>query len=114
MIEKTSRSLGRKIWREIKGDGERAFANDNAGGMRAVKAILKINEGLTKPFKVHLVGHSAGSILLAECIANWTLLAPKNTEVASCLLMAPACTLDFFEQRYLPHLKTGLINQLVQ
>lgn len=54
--------------------------------------------------KIHLVGHSAGSIVLGELLANLDQLEVEGLAIVSIHLMAPACTTDFFAKRYAPYL----------
>jgi hypothetical protein len=49
--------------------------------------------------EIHLVGHSAGSIILGYLL---DLLPARKLEVASCHLYAPACTVRFALQHYVP------------
>ncbi len=103
MIEKTARSVGRRLWNEMKLGAERAFAN-NAGGTKAVSAFLKSNARSQRPLKLHLIGHSAGSILHGHMLTRLDTLAGTAQTVDSVSLMAPACTLEFYRQHYVPAL----------
>jgi hypothetical protein len=49
--------------------------------------------------KIHLIGHSAGSILLGHLL---DLLRKPEVEVASVSLYAPACTVAFANRHYIP------------
>lgn len=102
-IEQAARGIGRRLWRQMKLDAERSFRK-NAAGWTAVAELLKSNAARTKPLKVHLVGHSAGSILLGEWLKSWRATAGAATDVESLSLMAPACTFDFYDAAYVPAL----------
>ncbi len=99
LIEFATRKGGRAIWRDMKGDAERSF-KASGGGSKALAALLKGNAKRSKPLKIHIVGHSAGSIFLAEMLNRMTAANPLKTPVTSCCLMAPACTVDLFERHY--------------
>lgn len=103
-IEGTARGIGRRLWRQMKLDAARAFEK-KAAGWKTVSELLKKNKKRKHQLKVHLVGHSAGAILLGELLKNWGAIAGKEMQITSMSLMAPACTLDFFNRAYLPALK---------
>jgi len=50
------------------------------------------------------VGHSAGSIFHAGVVG---LLRELGIEVKTCTLWAPACTMELFNQDYVPSIKDG-------
>ena len=52
-----------------------------------------------KELELHVVAHSAGSIMLGEMLP---LLEHLRMPVQTCTLWAPACTLEFTLQRYVP------------
>lgn len=99
VIEFFARKPGRSIWRDIKGDTERSFAT-GAGGRKAVKILLDGNAKREKPLNIHLVGHSAGAIFLGQMVKKMNTMNKLKTPIASCSLMAPACTIDFFNGHY--------------
>lgn len=116
VIENFARVPGRALWREMKRDADRAFAR-RAGGFEAVKVLLAANAKRQKPLAVHLVGHSAGSIMHGELLASLGAMGAAGAPVATCSLMAPACTIDFFARTYEPRIgKTGRggLGKLVQ
>ena len=98
-IEKGARPIGLRLWREMKRDAGRPF-EQKTGGWEAVSKLLQANAQTSRPLKVHLVGHSAGSILLGELIKVWRRIGGRNTDIDSLSLMAPACTTDFYNQTY--------------
>jgi len=115
-IEKFAGGIGRKVWSQMKLDARRAFAADGDGTL-AIRTLLAANAEANTPLTVNLVGHSAGSILIA-----WLLEALSDMDVpeaakvvASCSLMAPACTVDLYERVYRPVLEAGnRVSELVQ
>ena len=112
-IEQTSRGVGRSLWRQMKLDAARAFAK-KAGGTAAASELLKAAASRNRPLKIHLVGHSAGSILLGELLKGWKAVGADKMGVTSMSLMAPACTTAFYEQAYLPALGKGNAKAIVK
>ena len=97
-LEPLARVLtGKSAWDEMK---QNALAASDAGGAAVLvadqlKALAKKMPGL----EIHMVGHSAGSILLAPVVK---LLTDRGLTVETCTLWAPACTVDLFRSTYLP------------
>ncbi len=107
-LEPLARSLtGRSCWNEMKENALAASLDDGAA-VRVADHLAK----LVKKFpglEIHVVGHSAGSILLAPLLG---LLAARSLPVHTCTLWAPACTVDLFEKHYLPALDAGALRKL--
>lgn len=111
-LEPLARTLGgRSMWNEMK---ENALAaSGKPGGVRFVlEQIVKLQARYPE-LEIHLIGHSAGSILHAPLVQLLTgkgniAAGPMQGEkgydmrIASCTLWAPACTIDLFKQAYLP------------
>lgn len=98
-LEKTARPLGRAVWRQMKEDAHKSFLA-GGGGYQVMQLFLSMNEALKKPYKIHLVSHSAGSILqghLLDAIPSMQLSGPP---IESLHLMAPACTVDLYDNLY--------------
>jgi hypothetical protein len=99
---------GSRAWRNMKQDCRAAFGDDPnfRGGIEGLKPLFA---GLNAPAvkrrpKLHLVGHSAGSILLGHLLSALSKFDTSNLELGSIHLMAPACTLEFFLQHYRPYI----------
>ncbi len=103
-LESFARKPGTAVWRDMKWDAWESF-RAGGGGRKAVKALLKGNAQRSKPLQIHFVGHSAGSILLAHMLDAMDKMNPLKTPVASCSLMAPACTVDLFQKSYHPRIR---------
>lgn len=104
-LEPLARALGGKLmWDQMKQNALAASAARGAAVHVAdrLQALAARMPGL----QVHLVAHSAGSILLAPLIG---LLAARGLAVTSCTLWAPACTVALFRQHYLPAMQSGKI-----
>lgn len=104
-LEPLARLLsGKAAWDEMK-ENALAATQSSQGGARAVVGHLKrMLEKLPKQQvpKIHIVGHSAGSIFHAPLI---TALNDAGIDVETCTLWAPACTIELFKQHYLPAIK---------
>ena len=73
----------------------------NGDGSDAIEAFADALKGSEKT--IHLVGHSTGGVLLGHLLGALDR-RPGRDIVASCSLMTPACTIDFYEQNYRPRL----------
>jgi len=75
--------------------------------------LNEVKKLLTKhpKLQVHLVGHSAGSIILGGLAAANQAAAGKPVPFATCTMWAPACTMDFYRENYLPAVRGGTIKQ---
>jgi len=83
-------------------------ASQPGGGLALVADLLR---DLTKRFRslrIHLIGHSAGSILLGGLIERMAS-GSKGVPVETCTLWAPACTMDVYQNQYLPSIRSGAI-----
>jgi pimeloyl-ACP methyl ester carboxylesterase len=60
-----------------------------------------------RKLELHLVGHSAGAILLGHLLERLGADGPK---VRTCTLFAPACSMSFATRYYLPAADAGLID----
>jgi len=102
-LEPLARVIGGKSqWDEMK---ENAIAASQPGGGLALVADLLA--GLKNQFpalRIHLVGHSAGSILFGGFVER---LAGTSVPIETCSLWAPACTMDVYRNQYLPSIKSG-------
>ncbi len=107
-LEPLARVLtGKSAWDEMK---QNALAASDPGCAAVLvadqlKALAKKMPGL----EIHMVGHSAGSILLAPVVK---LLTDRGLKVVTCTLWAPACTVDLFRSTYLPAMQKGTLVKL--
>jgi hypothetical protein len=100
------KALGSRAWRNMKQDAVAAFDRHGEynGGTFGLKSLMQGLANAKKSPKIHLIGHSAGSIVLGELLANLDQLDVESLGIESVHLMAPACTTDFFAKRYAPYL----------
>lgn len=95
--------LVRACWEQMKQNAA-ASALRGGGGGRLAEALAKLAAERGDRLEIHLVGHSAGAILLGH------LLAHLPGQVASCTLYAPACTVAFANAHYVPAVSGGKLN----
>ena len=99
-IEKTiGRPLARPIWSEMKENAELAF-NSGRGGELVIKALQKLMATWGDKLEIHLVGHSAGAIILGHMLSTLASRSVPIAAVASIHLYAPACTVAFANKHY--------------
>ncbi|MDU0919638.1 C1 family peptidase [Raoultella ornithinolytica] len=99
------KAAGSRAWRNMKGDAQAAFSGDPDydGGYRGLLPLLKkLDQARVKKIKIHLVGHSAGSIVLGRLLTTFGRFELNTLCIESIHLMAPACTVDFFNEHYQP------------
>lgn len=106
-LEPLARTIGGKAeWDEMK---ENALAASEPGGGLALAAeLLGALKERFPALRVHMVGHSAGSILFGGLVGRLAEAA-KPVAVDTCTLWAPACTMDLYRERYLPSIRSGAI-----
>ncbi|MBM3522128.1 MAG: C1 family peptidase [Alphaproteobacteria bacterium] len=111
-LEVATQAIGRALWDEMKENA--ALAGEPGGGTyRLVGALKELSRRRNGGLEIHLVGHSAGAILLGHML-EWFGKAQFDGDdgrlkVASCTLYAPACTVAFANERYVPRVKDGTI-----
>jgi hypothetical protein len=108
-LEPLARTIGgRSQWSEMK---ENAILARDAGLLVVVEQLVKL-KAAHPGLEIHLVGHSAGSILLGSLLGAMTAKrGAQRLSVTSCTLWAPACTIDFYRREYLPAIQDGLLKQ---
>ena len=122
-LEPVARLLTGKLqWDEMKENAIKATVNKSGGIRLALQYIAKLATEFSNKFEIHLVAHSAGSILLAPLVQLLTSndkikdgplkgARGMGLKVASCTLWAPACTVQLFKDFYLPSLKNKSISR---
>lgn len=107
-LEPLARTLtGKSAWSEMKHNA--LSASDKGGAAEQVADLLQALRKSLPALEVHMVGHSAGSILLAPLVG---LLGARGIPVKSCTLWAPACRVELFSQHYVPALKDKKIEHM--
>ncbi|SDP44083.1 C1 family peptidase [Desulforhopalus singaporensis] len=109
MIEDIVRKPLTPVWEEMKSDARRPFAKLRTtrvgDGLLVIKTFVEALRGTH--LKIHLAGHSTGSILLGHLLVALDDLNIPDL-IASCSLMAPACTMAFYKTHYAKRLKPEL------
>jgi pimeloyl-ACP methyl ester carboxylesterase len=99
LIEKSiGRPLARPIWSEMKENAE-LCCGPGRGGDLFVTALQKLAATWGDALEIHLVGHSAGSIILGHLLTLATARGLKPN-ITSIHLYAPACTVQFATRHY--------------
>ena len=107
-LEPVARVLtGKSAWGEMKQNA--LAASDKGGAAEQVADLLQALRKRLPALEVHMVGHSAGSILLAPLVS---LLGARGIPVKSCTLWAPACQMELFNQHYVPALTAKKIEKM--
>ncbi|MBK7951618.1 MAG: C1 family peptidase [Deltaproteobacteria bacterium] len=112
VLERLTRPVGAALWREMQRDAERAFeAKDRAGShaLATLAGLLAAMPVKQRP-RLHLVGHSAGSIWHAHALTRWAALGGPVIE--NLILFAPACTHALFDAAIRPALASGRVAAL--
>jgi papain like protease len=121
-LEPLARALsGRLEWLQMQQNAVQATAT-GAGGARLAAARIAALMDADPTVEVHLVAHSAGSILfgpLLELLATRGAIADGELAgtdglgrtIATCTLWAPACTMAFFDRHYLPAIRDGQLRR---
>lgn len=99
-IEAVSRQFARGIWSEMRENAEGGATPDHVLELTA-RMLRELRDTLAKSgqaLEIHLVGHSAGSILLGHLLGR--LGGPDLLPATSCELYAAACSSGFAVQHY--------------
>lgn len=110
-LEPLARVLsGKAAWDEMKENALAATQNQKGGARAVVGHLKRLLDKLPSQQapKIHLVGHSAGSIFHAPLV---TALNEAGIDIESCTLWAPACTVALFKQHYVPAIKKKRIKR---
>jgi hypothetical protein len=108
-LEPLARVIGGKSqWDEMKENASLAATS----GLAIVLAEVAKLKARHPKLEIHLVGHSAGAILLGGLVTSMASAnAPHPVPITTCTLWAPACTVAMYRQAYLPAIKGGGIKR---
>lgn len=105
-VEELAQRTLKGMWTEMRENAERGVLGGHGLDLLAKKLALlrdEVKRARGKNLAVHLVGHSAGSILLGHLLSR--LAAPESgsapVKIASCSLYAAACSVPFAVKMYL-------------
>ncbi|WPN45329.1 C1 family peptidase [Pseudomonas sp. P8_241] len=108
-LERALATPGTLLWGEMKQNADALSGNPRSGLQILQKAFL--TSGKIGKFRLHLIGHSAGSIVHSFIIDR---LASAGLRFASLNLMAPAVRVDTFERLVMPHLISKTVDNCLQ
>ena len=111
-LEKVLAQPGSLIWGEMKQNAEAVSSAADSGGAKLYAACQR-SPFFADPSKVrlHLIGHSAGSILHSHVVER---MGGAGWNFESVNFMAPAVRLDTFREKVLPAIKSGKIKRYNQ
>jgi len=109
-LEPVARAAGgRRVWAEMQENA--VLASQKNGGLLTVLNELRKLATRHPSLQLHLAGHSAGSILLGGLAGANQAAGGKSVRFETCTLWAPACTMDFYRDQYLPAIRGGSLKQ---
>lgn len=103
-VEVLARPAAKPIWSQMKQNAASA-AEPSRGCTLLADALAQLKRQAPQ-LEIHLVGHSAGSIILGHLL---DLLPARKLDAASCHLYAPACTVRFALEHYLPAIENNVL-----
>jgi hypothetical protein len=95
---------GQSQWAEMKENA--VLASEDGGGLLVVLEELKKLKRDHPKLEIHMVGHSAGSILLGGLV---NAISGGDLKVTSVTFWAPACTVAFYRANLLPAISKGIV-----
>lgn len=110
-LERLLASPGTALWSEIKQNADAISAAKDSGGQLLYQYARKSAAFNDAPVRLHLIGHSAGSVVHAHIVDR---LCGLGWKFETLNLMAPAVTVDLFGRSVLPRLKSGELKMLNQ
>jgi hypothetical protein len=106
ILEPLLRAPGGALWQQMKLNAQRA--SDHAeGGCRVLCKQLEQLIADRPKLEIHLIGHSAGAVLLGTMLP---LLTKAGIKLGSLRLLAPASTLRFTLDRYRPAIQSKTLD----
>jgi hypothetical protein len=112
-VELAARTFGRGIWSEMRENAANSVRPGHGIDLLARNLIELRSQlaGKNRTLEVHLVGHSAGAILLGHLLQRLTQsdLLPARVEMQTVTLFAAACSARFAVQHYAAAGAAGLI-----
>lgn len=96
LLELMLRSPGGAMWSQMKLNTERA--STSLGGVYLMVQHLKSLQQQIPNLEIHLIGHSAGSIMLGTMLEK---MEKEGLKAASLRLFAPACTVEFANRYFI-------------
>jgi hypothetical protein len=107
-LERLLAPAGSRIWGEMKQNAD-AISGHQAGGGVVLYESSRQSPWFTRtPVRLHLIGHSAGSIVHCHIVEQ---LAGRGWKFESLNFMAAAATVDLFKRTVLPRIKDRTVKR---
>jgi hypothetical protein len=107
-IEVLAGPAARPVWAEMKQNAA-SSTGEGKGSALLAAALAELSAELgADRLELHLVGHSAGSILLGQLLG---LMGKQGLKARTCTLYAPACTTAFALEHYATAVKFGTLEK---
>jgi hypothetical protein len=93
--------LGKGFWDEVKGRAQGATTRSGGAGLFMQQLFQAMESATGAPFRLHLVGHSAGSILLSRLYQQFLaskLQSTNRVRLGSIQFMAPAISVPLAKE----------------
>jgi predicted protein tyrosine phosphatase len=103
-IEVVAGPVAKPIWSQIKQNA--AAAIERGMGLDLLATALRDLSAQLPRLQLHLIGHSAGSLMLGQLLTRMTSL---KLSADSCHLYAPACTIRFALEHYARAFERGAL-----
>lgn len=100
------RLLVKAVWAQMKQNA--AAAANRESGLALLAGHLATLKNRVPKLEIHLLGHSAGSILLGHLLDK---MVTKGMRVSSLGLYAPACTVKFALKHYAPAVNSKVVTK---
>ncbi|MGH7353931.1 MAG: C1 family peptidase [Candidatus Rokuibacteriota bacterium] len=110
-LEQSLASPGSEVWGEMKQNADAMTGNPESGACRLFALGGGVPAWTPGLVRLHLVGHSAGAILLTH-LAAW--LAARGWPIDTVHFMAPAARVDLFKATLMPLLRDRRVGRYVQ
>jgi len=113
-VEEVAHRLVKGLWTEMRDNAEKSVSGGRGIDLLA-RNLLDLRDDLGahgKALEIHVVGHSAGSILLGHLLTRIRSqdLAARDVRIASVTLYAAACSVAFAIDHYLGATKSGALD----
>ena len=107
-LERLLAPAGSVIWGEMKQNADAITASKEGGGLVLYESGVKSEWFEKKRVRLHMIGHSAGSIVHCYAVDR---LAELGWTFESVNFLAAAATLDLFKKTLLPHIADKTVKQ---
>ena len=108
-VERAVGPAGTFLWKEMKQNARLITENAGSGGRILYEKARQHPRFAAGHVRLHLIGHSAGSIVHCEAART---LASIGWSFQSVSFMAPACRVDTFKETLVPMLKAGSLGSV--